>query len=683
MRYLSGLILTLGNRMLMRYSLLLIFFLTSFVRSYSQPLYVDDNFPYHNIGKSISYLEDKSGKMTLDVVKEMYKSGKFTSSNEEILDFGNSGSAFWLKLDYVNESKRRAFLVIDVPNIEHIDLYQYLQQDRSLHSRSGVLSPETDGVVVSNNFVFDLSGSGQRVQSLYIRIKTNNVLLLPIKLATAETLITNGSGKTRFEAMYIGALLILFLFNLFLYLSFKDHIYFIYSIYVAALFIYMVLYIRGYGYVFGQSFHTFINLYPHVFLSIACLASAFFSISFLDLRKRMPKVLYLYKLLIASWLIILLISVLGYKSTVSGIVNYMLMACSLFLWVVGFSSYFRGHKPALYYVLGWSFVCVPILWLTLTLLRVIDYSDYTFYLVPAGTTIELLLLSFALGDRFNTIRKQNMQLVTTQKERLEKLVQARTLKLHKSVKMLREKTSKLNETIETLEETNTVKNKLFSIIAHDLRSPFNSLLSIFSLKDMNLLTFEDLKMLLNESRKSIDTIHNTLNNLLYWAKSQMDGTIIFPTNFNLLTLVNDLILVYQPLIERKSIIILIDADKDVFVYADENQIQLIMRNLIDNAIKFTPFRERIMISMKKEERHINISVINQVDGSGRVNVASFNTGEIQTPAYGTANEKGVGLGLHLCREYIVQNGGELAVDLDSDQVSFSFTLLREEADVSY
>lgn len=683
MRYLSGLILTLGNRMLMRYSFLLIICLASFVRSYGQPLHVDDNFPYHNIGKSISYLEDKSGKLTLDVVKEIYKAGKFTASDKEILDFGNSVSAFWLKMDYVNKSRGRAFLVIDVPNVEHIDLYQDLQQGRLLHLRSGVLSPKTDGVVVTNNFVFDLNSPGPEVQSIYMRIKTNNVLLLPIKLATAETLISNGSGKTRFEAMYIGALITLFLFNLFLYLSFKDHIYFIYSIYVAALFIYMILYIRGYGYVFGQSFHTFINLYPHVFLSIACLASSFFSISFLDLNKRMPKVVYIYKALIACWLIILLISVFGYKGTISGIVNYMLMGCSLFLWAVGFSSYFTGHKPALYYVLAWSFVCIPILWVTLTLSGVIAYRDYTFYLIPAGTTIELLLLSFALGDRFNTIRKQNMRLVTTQKERLEKLVQGRTLKLHESVKMLREKTSKLNETIETLEETNAVKNKLFSIIAHDLRSPFNSLLSIFSLKDMNLLTFEDLKMLLNESRKSIDTIHNTLNNLLYWAKSQMDGTIVFPTSFNLMMLVNDLILVYQPLIERKSITILIEADEDVVVYADENQIQLIMRNLIDNAIKFTPFRERITINMKKAERHINISVINPVDGTGRVNVASFNAGEIQTPAYGTANEKGVGLGLHLCREYIVQNGGELAVDLDSDQVSFSFTLLREEADVSY
>lgn len=669
--------------MLMRYSFFFVIFLTSLVKSYSQQLYVDDNIPYQNIGKFVSYLEDRTNKLNLNAVKESYKAGKFKLSDKEILDFGNSSSAYWLKIDYVNKSRGRAFLVIDVPNVEHIDLYQESHQKKIIHLTSGVLSAKMKGVVATTNFVFDLNGPTPDIQSVFIKVKTNNVLLLPIKIATSETLISSGIGKTRFEAMYIGALITMFLFNLFLYLSFKDHIYFVYSIYVAALFVYLIFYIRGYGYVFGQSFHTFVNLYPHVFLSIACLASAFFSISFLELNKRMPKIVNIYKALIVCWLIILFISLSGHKEVISGIVNYMLMGCSLFLWAVGFYAYFKGHKPALFYMIAWSFVCIPILWVTLTLSGVFPYHDYTFYLVPSGTTIELLLLSFALGDRFNTIRKQNMRLVTMQNEKLEKLVQGRTLKLHKSVKMLKEKKAKLNDTIKTLKETNAVKNKLFSIIAHDLRSPFNSLLSIFSLKDMNLLTFEDLKMLLNESRKSIDTIHNTLNNLLYWAKSQMDGTIIIPTSFNIMALINDLILVYQPLIERKSISIIIEADDELLVFADENQVQLVMRNLIDNAIKFTPLHETISIHLRKNEHHIRISVINQVDSSGRINVASFNAGEIQTPAYGTANEKGVGLGLHLCREYIVQNGGELAVDLESDQVSFSFTLLRQDANANF
>ncbi|WP_316810107.1 sensor histidine kinase [Pedobacter heparinus] len=661
----------------MRYSLILLVSLVSLSRGLAQPLIeLDDRSPYHNIGRSLSYLEDKTASLSLDEVKKSDKEGDFLKSNADILAFGNRQSAFWMKFNYINKSDGKAFLVIDVPNVESIELHAAFPDGNQLYLHTGSLAAKTKRVVASNNYVFDLGGGGSQagVQTVYIRVKTNNILLLPVKLVTAETLIASAAVKTRFEAMYIGALIILFFFNLFLYLSFKDHIYFIYSIYVGSLFIYLVFYIRGYGYVFGADFRAFINLYPHVFLSISCLASALFSINFLELKKRMPGVIRIYNVLIFCWLVILVISGLGYKSTISGIVNYLLMLSSLFLWINGFLSYHRGHKAALYYILAWAFVCIPILFITLTLSGVFVYHDYTFYIVPAGTTFELLLLSFALGDRFNTIRKQNIRLITTQKERLEKLVQGRTLKLNNSVKMLKERTSTLNETIATLEETNAVKNKLFSIIAHDLRSPFNSLLSIFSLKDMNLLTFEDLKMLLNESRKSIDTIHNTLNNLLYWAKSQMEGVTAFPLNFNLKQLTDDLLLVYQPLIERKSIRAVLIAEQGMEVFADENQVQLIMRNLIDNAIKFTPLQNTITITLKKEAQYIQVCITNPVSGSAAVHLDTFHADKIHNPAYGTANEKGVGLGLHLCREYIQQNGGELTVHLNSEQVSFSFRL---------
>lgn len=650
----------------MRYSFFFLILFYCFYASGQKPIYLDDNLPYHNIGKSISILEDKPGNLSITGVRKMYEHGKFSQGNTEIFNLGNSSSAFWLKIDYVNKTAESAFLVVDVPNIEHIDVFEYLSDGKLFHLKSGSLSVEKEDVIATNNFIFHLSerALANQVQTVYVRVKTNNVLLLPVKLATAKSMLAEGANKIRIEALYIGALAILFLFNLFLYLSFKDHIYFIYSIYVGALFIYLIFYIRGYGYVLGSDFRTFINTYPHVFLSISCLASAMFSIKFLDVRKRIPKAIVVYKFLIACWIVIFFMSAMGHKGTVSAIVNYLLMLSSMFLWILGLWTYLKGYKPALYYILAWFFICIPILFISLSLSGIFAYHDYTFFIVPIGTTIELLLLSFALGDRFNTIRKQNIRLITTQKERLEKLVQGRTLKLHESVRML--------------EETNTVKNKLFSIIAHDLRSPFNSLLSIFSLKDMNLLTFEDLKMLLNESRKSIDTIHNTLNNLLSWAKSQMEGVVAFPIKFDLEVMVNDLLLVYRPLLARKSIDVRIDTDENLLVYADENQVQLIMRNLIDNAIKFTPFRQCIRIAMKKEAEYVKICVINPVNDAEDLNVASFQTDKIQAPTYGTANERGVGLGLHLCREYIVQNGGALEIAIESNQVSFCFNLLSQD-----
>jgi signal transduction histidine kinase len=240
--------------------------------------------------------------------------------------------------------------------------------------------------------------------------------------------------------------------------------------------------------------------------------------------------------------------------------------------------------------------------------------------------------------------------------------------------VVEERTLKLSETIVQLEASNGVKNKLFSIIAHDLRSPFNSLISIFALKDMDMLSLDELKMLLSENRKNIDTIHNTLNNLLYWAQSQMEGVKTQPFAFNLKLLIEDLILVYSPLIQLKGIAVNLQADERVVVYADENQIQLVLRNLIDNAIKFTPPAHSIGISLTQKENLLEICVSNTISSTNALNIERITNPNAFEATYGTGQEKGIGLGLHLCREYIRANGAELEVRITGRLVSFCFNL---------
>jgi signal transduction histidine kinase len=662
----------------MRYPSIFIIVFFFINQSFAQKIiHLDASFPYHNIGAYTRYLEDKTGKLNLADVKKLDQQGKFQVSNLEILSLGNKRAAFWINIQYINQSNSKAFLVLDASNIEKIDVYFNAVDGTPAMLHSGSLASESPRVIASNNYIFNLADSSPGIQSVYIRVMTNNLLVLPIKLATSETLIANGPKKARYESLYIGALVILFLFNLFLYLSFKDHTYLYYSLYVGAFFVYLIFYLRGYSYFFGADFRRFINLYPHLFLSISCISSAIFSIKFLDMKRKLPQLLIGYRIVIGLWGTVFLMSLLGYKAVVAGLVGYLIFISSVFFWFTGIRSYLKGHKPALYYILAWGFLSISILWITLVLFGVFPYTDSAFYIVPAGTTIELLLLSFALGARFNDIRKQNLSLVNSQKARLEKLVQGRTLKLNQSVSMLKERTFELDRTVKTLEHTNAVKNKLFSIIAHDLRSPFHSLMSIFSLKDMNALDFEELKMLLNESRKNIENIHTTLDNLLYWAKSQMDGVTARPELFDLNLILNELMSVYQPLSDRKFIEIILSTPEALWIYADPNQIQLVLRNLFDNAIKFTPLQQRITIAAHSDSTSAHICISNPVLDITKINVESFSTGESYAPAYGTDNERGVGLGLHLCREFIFQNAGKFHVNIEDEQVLFSFTLPKQ------
>ena len=376
---------------------------------------------------------------------------------------------------------------------------------------------------------------------------------------------------------FLTILFALLLFNLFLFFSIRDITYLHYTLYVLTLSAYLLLYIRGYSYLFGEDFRILSNHYPHIFLSLSVFFSLSFCMKFLTLKKLLPGFLKLYYVTAFAGCVLLVVSLAGYKSSASQIAQFLTISVALLVWVSGIVAYFKGHKPAKYYVLAWAFIWVTVAIVTLTLANFIDSSEFTMQLIPIGSTLELLLLSFALGDRYKVImqteqsvRDENLMLVRTQNQRLEENVTLRTLQLSKTIK--------------ELEASNAVKNKLFSIIAHDLRSPLNSLISILSLNDMEALTIDELRIMLKDNKQSIETIYNTLNNLLYWAKDQMTAVTTEPQTLHFNALLAELMLIYQPLLEKKEIECKVTQITNCFAYADINQIRLVLRNMIDNAI---------------------------------------------------------------------------------------------------
>lgn len=651
-------------------SLILLFLLFGYFNTNvsAQVIHLDSNLTYCNIGKQVSYFEDKQANLSLDSIKILEKKGQFKHGSSDILNLGNTKSAFWIRINYLSTGADRDYLVLDVPNIEHIDCYIPTNKG-IIHRSAGSVQVSGRGVITTNNYIFELPSQSTHptATTLWLCVKTNNILLLPIKMASSENFIPGISIKNNLETIYIGILLALFLFNIFLYFSIKDSTYLYYSLYVLSLAIYVAGYLRGYAYLLGHDFRILVNLYPHVFLSISIIAAVFFSKRFLNLQSLSSKFIKICNFVILCSIIMFFVSIAGFKSIAAIMAQYISMGSSVALWVFALTAYRKGHKPAKYFILAWSFITATVVIVVLSMEGVIPYHDYTFEFVPIGSSIELLLLAFALGDRYRTIisneqkvRDENFSLIQTQNQRLEKVVKERTLKL--------------SETILQLEASNAVKSKLFSIIAHDLRSPFNSLISIFALKDMDMLSLDELKMLLSENRKNIDTIHNTLNNLLYWAQSQMEGIKTLHTAFDLKLLIEDLILVYSPLIQLKGITVNLQTAERAIVYADENQIQLVLRNLIDNAIKFTPPAHVIDISLTPKENSIEICVSNTISDTNELHIESITNPSAFEATYGTSQEKGIGLGLHLCREYIRANAGELEVRITGRLVSFCFKL---------
>jgi len=244
---------------------------------------------------------------------------------------------------------------------------------------------------------------------------------------------------------------------------------------------------------------------------------------------------------------------------------------------------------------------------------------------------------------------------------------------------LLENTEALKKNQTHLNEANNTKIRLFSIIAHDLKGPINSfksLLDLFNNRELSKIEFMEF---MPEIGKNIDSIAFTLNNLLTWGQSQMNGLSTKPDFISIKKLVDESFRLLSKQAEVKSISTINNIDENVIAWSDRDQIDVVIRNLISNAVKFTREHGTITVSAVEEAQFWKIQVKDNGVGMGEESVANVFTEKETAIAYGTLNEKGTGLGLRVCKEMVENNGGRIWVESKIDQGStFSFTLPKTE-----
>jgi len=227
-----------------------------------------------------------------------------------------------------------------------------------------------------------------------------------------------------------------------------------------------------------------------------------------------------------------------------------------------------------------------------------------------------------------------------------------------------------------LKQLNATKDKLFSIIAHDLRSPFNSILGYSQHLRNNIRKYEA-----EESEKYLDIINssaqNTLNlliNLLSWAKHQTGQTIFNPETLHLQQIINEIVELLDSSAKIKNISISHNLPNRLLIYADKNMLKTILQNLLSNAIKFTNPGGEIQIYAVPYSDRIEITVSDNGVGISKRAIKNLFSIETNMPTTGTINESGSGLGLVICREFVEKHGGRIWVESWPDKGSnFKFT----------
>ncbi|MCK5441312.1 MAG: tetratricopeptide repeat-containing sensor histidine kinase [Maribacter sp.] len=246
------------------------------------------------------------------------------------------------------------------------------------------------------------------------------------------------------------------------------------------------------------------------------------------------------------------------------------------------------------------------------------------------------------------------------------------------------KTSELVKNERELRDINETKDKLFSIIGHDLRGPigaFQGLVKLYKDKEIGKEEFLDF---IPKLGADIDHISFTLNNLLSWGQTQMNGSVTKPTIVSLENIVDDNINLLTEIATSKSINMVNKLSENTLVWSDSDQIDIVLRNLISNALKFTPNKGLITINAVERANNWEISVRDTGVGMDRETINKIFSENANITTYGTNNEKGTGLGLSLCKEMVEKNGGAIWVESILNRgTSFYFTVPRATPPKNY
>ncbi|MCE1189204.1 MAG: PAS domain-containing sensor histidine kinase [Ignavibacteria bacterium] len=215
-----------------------------------------------------------------------------------------------------------------------------------------------------------------------------------------------------------------------------------------------------------------------------------------------------------------------------------------------------------------------------------------------------------------------------------------------------------------LQAANRTKDTLFSIISHDLRGPFHPILNLSEMLNANLTTLQpdEIKMFAASIYSNSQKVYDLLQNLLEWSRMQKGQMKFAPNDIHLLTVVEQVLSVLNQNALEKTIQFITSIEKDIYVYADEHMLRSILHNLVNNAIKFTGENGQVIINASVSEGQTIVSVTDTGVGISPEHIQKILSPDEFITTIGTFNEKGTGLGLMLCKDFITKHQGTFTIN---------------------
>ncbi|MBN1181980.1 MAG: PAS domain-containing protein [Bacteroidales bacterium] len=328
-------------------------------------------------------------------------------------------------------------------------------------------------------------------------------------------------------------------------------------------------------------------------------------------------------------------------------------------------SVIKSGKPIIREEVGYDRDGNEVIKLT-TKVPLIDQNGVVTGLVGIGRDITKLKLT-----------EQRLIEQTEHLQEINVLLEERQEEIFQQSEELKTQAENLKEANEELEKLNATKDKFFSIIAHDLKNPFHAItgfsdLLIRKFREMNDSKIEEL---INLVYITSESAYSLLENLLQWARTQTNEIKYVPETINVFQIVNENIGLLTASAKKKNISLTSELEENTKAYADKQMVYAVIRNLINNALKFTKSGGKVMVTSKNTEKYVEISVSDTGLGIREEDIDKLFRIDKFHSTTGTSGETGTGLGLIICSEFIKKNGGKMNVTSELGKGStFTFTL---------
>ncbi|WP_432709929.1 sensor histidine kinase [Pedobacter sp.] len=475
---------------LIKYILLLSLCLTSF--SWAKADTSQSKLNFHedkqvNISNQVGVFEDPGRKLTLH---EVIAANKFTPNKQKVANVGLTSSRVWVKLQtYHPDRSEDAYLEVKNPTFDKITLYTPSAGNQMIEKVSGQAVAISKRDFPHQNVIFELSPGNKDTLTSYLSIESVNPVTLPVYIGNLQSTIKSVWLEDVVFSLYIGLIMTMFVYNIFIYFTVRDRSYLFYVIYIACVGFTQIS-LKGYSMVFFWKDNLWLNnqgtVCSIVFVGVA---SILFTKEFLHVKGYFKQLNRFLNILIICYVQALLVSFVGFPRQAQIFLQVLTLTAAIAVITTGVLVYRKNYRPALFFTVSWSCFLAGVI---IFILKDVGVLPPTFLINNAiliGSGLEAVLLSFALADRINILKKEkehsqadalrilteNEKLVREQNVLLEQKVKERTEDLEKANNTLNTAIVDLKEAQSQLVDAEKMAGlgQLTAGIAHEINNPIN------------------------------------------------------------------------------------------------------------------------------------------------------------------------------------------------------------------